>query len=98
MVQCYLDLSFLLYQRAPASGLTAKDLRPYASKAAKKQGHSLEEIEGGARAHLGDHDRGLSSAAQASGLATLQLLPTCFFVTRSHYPLEISPLKSGVSL
>lgn len=30
--------------RAPASGLTAKDLRPYAAKAAQKQGYSLEQI------------------------------------------------------
>jgi integrase len=32
-------------KRAPASGLTAKDLRPYAASAAKRQGYTLEELQ-----------------------------------------------------
>jgi integrase len=32
-------------KRAPASGLTAKDLRPYAAKVAKRQGYSIEQLQ-----------------------------------------------------
>jgi hypothetical protein len=31
-------------EEGPASGLTAKDLRPYATSKAKEQGYSLEEL------------------------------------------------------
>jgi integrase len=31
-------------KHAPASGLTAKDLRPFAAKAADKQGYTLEQL------------------------------------------------------